>query len=246
MSSTAPTGSGTAQRGSKPANGILGWIVSALLVLGGTGFAVAGALFTRAAGGTLVADLVAAGRLQSAELAPAELIAVTNGLLWWGGVGLAVVGGLMLVGGMVLAIAVFRAGRETGDSRLPATGVNAVVGAVVTLVTGFVPLSPIIGGAVAGYLGRGSRSEGVRTGAIAGLFASMPVVVLFAFLIGGSVAVATELGLGAVGAIVALGLVVGLLGAVVYTVALGAVGGYLGAGLGSRRTGTEYREDPAA
>lgn len=46
---------------------------------------------------------------------------------------------------------------------------NAVVGAVAGLVLGFVPLSPGIGGAMAGYLQGGSRGDGLRVGAVAGL-----------------------------------------------------------------------------
>jgi hypothetical protein len=62
------------------------------------------------------------------------------------------------------------AGQYRGQSTL----VSALVGAVVTVVTSFVPLSPLLGGAVAAYLRGGDRSESLRVGAISGLIAAVP------------------------------------------------------------------------
>jgi len=60
-----------------------------------------------------------------------------------------------------------------------ATLVNAVVGAVVSVVgSTVVPVAPIVGGAVAGYLQGGTRSEGVRVGFISGLIAVVPGTLL--------------------------------------------------------------------
>ena len=50
------------------------------------------------------------------------------------------------------------------------TLLNALIGAAVTLVTSFVPFSPVIGGAVAGYLQRGDTRAGAKVGALSGLF----------------------------------------------------------------------------
>ena len=109
------------------------------------------------------------------------------------------------------------------------TLVNALIGAVVALVLSFLPLSPMLGGAVAGYLEGGDRDDGVRVGAIAGVIVFLPLVgfgvLLFGFgaffLVGGFPARA---GVAALVLLVLFGLV--LLG--LYTVGLSALGGWLG------------------
>ena len=109
------------------------------------------------------------------------------------------------------------------------TLVNALIGAVVGLVLSFLPLSPMLGGAIAGYLEGGDRDDGVRVGAIAGVIAFLPLVgfgvLLFGFgaffLVGGF---PSRLGVVALVFLVLFGLV--LLG--LYTVGLSALGGWLG------------------
>lgn len=115
------------------------------------------------------------------------------------------------------------------------TFTNALLGAVATVVLAFVPFSPILGGGIAGYLQRGTREQGVKVGALSGVLATVPVVVvvflgvaLFTIVPPG----ADPLGV-AVGGL-ALALVVFLV-AGIYTVALGALGGYLGAYLAEDR-----------
>jgi len=106
---------------------------------------------------------------------------------------------------------------------------NALIGGGFTIVTGsVVPLAPVVGGAIAGYLEGGSREDGVRVGLYAGLIALVPLV-LFAFL-------ASSL-LGVVGLVAgtilpgiagAIFLVVALVGGVLYFVVGSALGGWLG------------------
>jgi hypothetical protein len=50
------------------------------------------------------------------------------------------------------------------DNRL----VHAAIGAVVTIVTAFLPFSPILGGGVAAYFGDANKNEGLRIGAVSG------------------------------------------------------------------------------
>lgn len=98
--------------------------------------------------------------------------------------------------------------------------VNALIGAVVTVVFSFLGLSPLLGGAAAGYL---ERRDGGRVGALSGLFASLPMLLFVGFggfLLG-------VLGFGDVFSGIALLLLVALF-VVVFTVALSAVGGVLG------------------
>lgn len=115
----------------------------------------------------------------------------------------------------------------------------SVVGALVAFVTGFIPGSPLIGGAVAGWLLREDGRRGAVAGTIAGLLFSLPTVlvlwVIFTVALGGTL-------LGAVPA--AFGFVVvlfGLLG-LAYTLGLGALGGYLGVVGYQRRYGPSSTE----
>lgn len=107
------------------------------------------------------------------------------------------------------------------------TFMNAVVGAVVTVVVAFLPLSPTIGGAVSGYLQRGGLREGAKVGGLVGLFAMVPlyvallvVVPLFVIYPFGVPTLPFDTTLYALGLFVAVG---------VYTVGLGVLGGVIGA-----------------
>jgi len=57
------------------------------------------------------------------------------------------------------------------------TFMNAVVGAVTSLVLVVVPLSPAVGGATAGYLQCGTLRDGAKAGVVTGLFVSFPLFV---------------------------------------------------------------------
>lgn len=109
------------------------------------------------------------------------------------------------------------------------TGVNALVGGVASIVLAFLPLSPLVGGFVSGYLHDADRSAAIRVGALAGLVALVPLLflglVVFLF-VGGGLAVAGAPRASVVFVFVVL---VGGTFAVLYTVGLSAVGGYLGA-----------------
>lgn len=101
------------------------------------------------------------------------------------------------------------------------TLVNALIGGVAGIVLSFVPLSTLVGGAIAGYLEGPRTDEGLKVGAIAGLVMLVPFV-LFGFGV-------LVFGLG-VGAPIAFGLmgIAILFASALYTVGLGALGGYLG------------------
>jgi hypothetical protein len=104
---------------------------------------------------------------------------------------------------------------------------NAAIGAVVTVLTSFVPLSPILGGAVAGYL---HGQDGPKVGAISGGIASIPFVgmgLLFVFFFGG-LGLFGGLDAFAFGVFMLLFAIVVLAVAVAITVALGALGGWIG------------------
>lgn len=115
-------------------------------------------------------------------------------------------------------------------------GPNALIGAVVTVLTTFTGLAPLLGGMVAGYL---NRRDGPKVGALSGALATIPALLLW-FVLGSLFAFLPVLGGGMMGPTMvgALGMVVvafGFLFVLIYTIGLGALGGYLGVYL--------YRED---
>ncbi|WP_123537326.1 DUF5518 domain-containing protein [Halosimplex salinum] len=110
------------------------------------------------------------------------------------------------------------------------TFLNALVGAVVTAITaGFVPFSPVLGGALAGYFQGGSRSDGLKVGAISGGIALVPVVGIMFLVLSfiGFVSVGSGEGVlpFAFGGVIVVFVFVALL---VYTVGLSALGGWIG------------------
>lgn len=120
----------------------------------------------------------------------------------------------------------------SSPSNEPNTLVNALIGGLVSIVVAFVPFSPVIGGAVAGYLQGPDRSAGLRVGAYAGVVASIPF--LFIAFVGVSIFAAVPvaepsgagLGIGLFGILAVLFVLV-LTAA--YSVGLSALGGYVGA-----------------
>ncbi|SDE76888.1 DUF5518 domain-containing protein [Halorientalis regularis] len=212
------------------------WAVTLVTILAGLLFAAGGAALYSAADRSWIAAAVAEGTVRSDGLTEAQLVDALYGLAWWGGIGLAVTGLLFVVAGvafMAYRTRWHRRRAETGEAG-PDTTTNAVIGAVVTVVSSFVPFSPVLGGAVAGYLGRGDGSNGVRVGAYSGLVTSIPATVLFAFLIGGAAVVGAEIGVGLGAVAIALVLVFALVVTVLTVVGLSALGGYLGVELAER------------
>ncbi|MFC7202602.1 DUF5518 domain-containing protein [Haloferax namakaokahaiae] len=108
---------------------------------------------------------------------------------------------------------------------------SALVGAAVSVVVSFIPFSPILGGAVAGYLTGSDRDLALKSGALSGVFLSLVGLVIgaivFLFFSFFAIFAPSEVGLGLLGFAV-IGLFVFAL-TLLYTVGLSALGGYLGA-----------------
>lgn len=101
--------------------------------------------------------------------------------------------------------------------------INAAIGAVVNIVASFVlgPLGPILGGGAAGYL---QRQRGLTVGALSGVIAALPLVVVI--FLGASLFFFVP-----DPAVVGVGIVISViifLATVFVSAALGALGGYLG------------------
>jgi uncharacterized membrane protein (GlpM family) len=110
------------------------------------------------------------------------------------------------------------------------TLINALLGAVATaILSGFVPLAPVLGGVIAGYLEGGNRDDGLRVGAISGvipLLLAIPIAAIGLFVFGGAflgIQAPASVSLFAI-ALIVVGFVFGLL----YFIGLSAVGGWLG------------------
>lgn len=63
------------------------------------------------------------------------------------------------------------------------TLLNAVTGSLVTIIVVFLPLSSILGGAVAGYLQGESQADGAMAGGLSGLIATVPLFLLLLFVV---------------------------------------------------------------
>ena len=111
--------------------------------------------------------------------------------------------------------------RESRRDPEPNTLMNALVGAVVTVVGApLLPFSALFGGAVAGYM---QRKDGAKVGAISGAIAAVPALfVAWLFAAVFFFSVEPMLGLGGLLAFVIVAVVLG------YLVLAGALGGLLG------------------
>lgn len=108
------------------------------------------------------------------------------------------------------------------------TFLNAGIGAVVTVFLAFTAVSPVLGGAVAGYLQGEDRTESAKVGALSGALAFLPFL-FFLFLLSGFVMAGPMMG-GLPGGVELLVVVLILLPAMlVWNAGLGAAGGYAGA-----------------
>jgi len=220
----------------EPLGPIVDWLVAAVLVFGGLAVTAIGAAVYGTADRAWITARVQDGTIQSADLTNAELIDVIYGFAWWGGIGLLTIGLVLFVAGV--AFLAYRRRSRARHAELgittPDTTTNAIIGGVVTALTSFVPFSPVLGGAVSGYLQGGDRTDGARAGLYAGLVAAAPIVVLFVFFAMAFSVVATELALGNLLLVGVAGLFIGLLVTVVYLAGLSALGGYLGVVLAER------------
>lgn len=234
-STMAPDDIREEMRPSQPLSKIVDWLTAAFLVLGGLLFATLGTGLYSLADRERIARWVVEGQLESEDLTDTELIDVTEAVMTWGGIGLAVTGLLVALGGVAFIVYRSRQRAEvTDEDAEPDTVTLSLVGGAVTVLTSFVPLSPILGGAVAGYLRAGDRMEGARVGAYAGVVVAIPLALLSIFFLGGFVIAAGELGLGGIAVFLGAALVFSLFVTVAFLVGLSALGGYLGVRIGER------------
>jgi hypothetical protein len=109
------------------------------------------------------------------------------------------------------------------------TIINAVMGAIVTLILSFTGFAPLLGGAVAGYLQHETRRSGAKVGALSGALSFLPFL-FFAFIFFGIFFAGPMMDqtMGTPGApVLFIFLLVMVPTVLLWTVGLGALGGYL-------------------
>ena len=200
---------------------LIDWGIGVLLGVVGLLGSLGGAALYYAVDHADIATAIRNGEFRSDILTEAEAIDALFALSQWSGIGLVVAGGLTMLIGITVVVAHGRA-RKAG--RGTPRWILGVVGAVVGIVLGFIPFSPALGGAAAGYLDPARNASGAGSGTLAGVFASLPLVIVAGFA-----GVGLFLGLpGEVAVTVAVVLAVALLVSLAYLVVLSAIGGYLG------------------
>lgn len=110
---------------------------------------------------------------------------------------------------------------EDDDSN---TLVNAFIGAVAGIILSFIPLSTLLGGAIAGYLEGGDSRDGLKVGGYAGVIMLIPFIIIGLFML----TLFTGVGPGAQFIFFGFMIVFMLVLGAAYTIGLGMVGGYLG------------------
>jgi len=209
------------------------WVAAVLVALGGLGLAIGGSALSFVVDRGLLEEGVRSGQVTvvflERELTDAEALAVAEAVVDWTGIGLLVTGIGLVAFAVGYVVVRHRAhGRATPDQPPDSSRAYAVAGAVATGVLSFVPLSPLLGGGLAGYLEHFDGGRSVQVGALAGFLAMVPGVSILLF-----VAVGLFTGMSAVPAaglevVVLLAMVLVVLFVAAYGAGLGALGGYIG------------------
>lgn len=195
---------------------LIDWLVALALAVMGLLIVAIGSVVLVFADRAFLQELLDEAMLRSDVFTDAELVEIAHAIALWGGAG------SMIVGAAIILVGIWYIAHRRNHDHQPVTvaTVNGLVGAVVTVVTSFIPFSGIIGGGVAGYLQPGTTWAGAKAGALSGVLISLPalaIVVIIALSL-----LATEafvFGL--------LALIITMF-ALVYAVVLGGLGGYIG------------------
>lgn len=204
------------------------WAIGAVLGVVGTLLTLTGAALYSTATYTVVSEMMQNAEFESDVLTEAQAIDTLVALGRWSGIGLVVTGVLL---GVLGAVVVVLHGRARENNAATPAWVLGVVGAIVSVALSVIPLSPVLGGATAGYLDSDPTASGLGTGTLAGVIGSLPFLIVTVFSgIGLFVGVPSEFALAAV-LLFAFTILLNLL----YFVALSTIGGYLGSWARKRR-----------
>ena len=217
---------------------VVDWLLAAFVALVGLAILAGGSALTFVVDRPLITDLVAAGDLRMDFLSTADTVEVGLTTAKWTGIGLIATGAIMVVAALAFVLV-----RRNARAEAAATGghpsdyaANALVGAVVSVLASFVPFSPAIGGAVAGYLERGESERTVGVGALSGTVLMAPVLAFLVVLTIGLVLAMFAVEAGGLAVAVMAAMLFAMLVVLVSGAGLGALGGYVGGKIaGDRR-----------
>lgn len=212
------------------------WLVGVALVLGGLVLALGGSAVWLLVDRAMVADAVASGDIQSSLFTGADLVEVALATITWTAIGLLVTGVLMFALGVGF-VAMRRRTHRRAAAGEPTSDffANSLTGAVVSGVLSFVPFSPVVGGAVAGYFERGESERSLGAGAFSGLLGMAPVATVAAFVLAGAILGVLAVGESDVAVFLAIVTLVVVMIVATIGAGLGALGGYVGGRLADNR-----------
>ena len=208
---------------------ILDWILGGLVAFVGLLFALAGLFLFLVPDRENVETAVASEGFQVEGMTEPEFVDLTLTLLPWLAAGLLLTGLAMTVLGGAYIVHRRRV-RDRAATGKPTDNylAHALLGAVVSAVLSFIPISGIIGGGLAGYLQRGESERTVSVGAASAVLMSAPFLVIGLFVAAGLIAGSTAISDGGFAVINAVVVIVGGLLSLGIATALGATGGWIG------------------
>jgi len=156
----------------------LDWAIGAILSIVGILVALGGTAFYYAVTPRVVAESIQNSEFNSEALTESEAIDALVALGQWSGVGLVVAGGLLVVVGIAV---VLTHGRARHADRPTPSWILGVVGALVGSILSFIPFAPFFGGVTAGYLDPNRAASGLGTGTLAGIFTTLPWLIVTVF-----------------------------------------------------------------
>lgn len=222
------TTSGTFDDGGNgaPLPAIVDWAAGAIVGIIGLLGVAGGITLVTSARREFVADFVTQETVEPESLSPAEVTTLLVDVAWWTGIGLVIAGVLTLAGGIVF---VWLRRRERADSGAYGILSSGGLGAIVAGVGSFIPLSPLLGGAVSGYItGTPEQRSPIKSGAFAGLFTAIPAFFIVIFVAIGLIQGFDTIGRADLRALTGAVTVIGAVITILLSTAIAAIGGYVG------------------
>lgn len=225
-----------------PLPAIVDWVLAALVVLGGLLSTMLGGALVGLVDRALIEEHVESGTITvtagTSELTGAEAVEVVAAIAWWSGIGLLATGLAMVALGSWFAVARRRTHRRArAGEAVGSFWTVALLGGLATALLSFLPFSPVIGGALAGYLERGESERTTSVGALAGVVPALPLLAVLAFTLVGLVAGMLAVGQPAVAIVLGVVLLFVVAFAAALAGGLGALGGWAGGRLAERGAG---------
>ncbi|MEF8901465.1 MAG: DUF5518 domain-containing protein [Halovenus sp.] len=229
-------------RGPLPA--FVDWLLGAVIAIGGFLSLIGGSVLVFIVDRDALAEGIEEGTITvtifATELTEGESLEVVDAVVSWTGVGLLVTGIATVLFAVGYVVSRHRKRRRAGaNGHVPSYGAHAVLGAVVAGVLSFIPFSPGIGGALAGYLERADSDRTISVGAFSGLLAMLPILVILLFVLVGLVTGLSGIDQGGMALLTGATMLFVLMIVATIGAGLGALGGFVGGRLAERpRSGT--------